>query len=174
MKGRRVLVIPGRLSDRHASIGMKRAPKEHNQAVEAEERRRRAVNGKVGPLTLRFDPQVGPALLKRRFQAPAFHESAHDQLGGLRLVGGEQRLWRSPSLGIAGKNPADRHRLTASAIPQGGPRAHLQRAFSLPIPIQGEMLPLRVRIGQDRFKGGQASWMTESRRKGVMRVTCCF
>jgi len=47
MKSRRVLVLPGCLRERDASPGMKRAPKEHDQAVETEEHGRRAVNGQI-------------------------------------------------------------------------------------------------------------------------------
>ncbi len=138
MKGCCVFAIPGSLSDRNASIGMKRAPEERKQAVEAEEHGRGAVNGKVGPLALGFDPQAGPALLESRFQAPAFHESAHDLLGGLRLVGGKQRFGGSLSLGITGENPADGQRVK---IPQSSPGTDLQRPFSLSIPGKSETLP---------------------------------
>jgi|SRR5215469_6152232 len=93
MKGWCVFVIPGRLRDRDTSIRVKRVPKERDLAVEAEEHRRRAINGKVGPLTLDLDPQIGPALLVSRFQAPTFHEGTHDLLSGLRLICGKQRLW---------------------------------------------------------------------------------
>jgi hypothetical protein len=58
MKGRRVFVIPGCLRDRDPSLGMKRAPKECDQAVKAKKQGRRAVNGQIRPLALRFDPQV--------------------------------------------------------------------------------------------------------------------
>ena len=82
-----MFVIPSRLRNRNTSIGMKRTPKEHNQAVETEEHGRCAVDGQIRPLALGLDAQIGPALLESRFQAPAFHERAHDLLGGLRLIG---------------------------------------------------------------------------------------
>ncbi len=63
-----------------------RAPSEGDQAVETKEQGRAAVNGQVKPLALRFDPQVGPALLESRFQTPAFHERPHDFLRRQRLV----------------------------------------------------------------------------------------
>src|SRR5258708_2183574 len=71
MKGRRVFVIPGGLRDRDTSLGMKCAPKECDQAVKAKQQGRRAVNGQIRPLALRFDPQVSPALLESRLQTPA-------------------------------------------------------------------------------------------------------
>ena len=94
MKGRRVFVIPGCLRDKDTSLGMKCAPKECDQAVKAKKQGRRAVNGQIRPLALRFDPQVSPALLESRLQTPAVHTCAHDLLGGLRLVCGKQRGWR--------------------------------------------------------------------------------
>src|SRR5260221_6735005 len=121
MKGWRVFVIPGRLSKRNASLGMKRAPKEHDQAVEAEEHGRRAVNGKVRPLALGLDPRMGSALLESGFQTPAFHERPHDLLSRLRLVRRKQRFgWPFPGR-ITREDPADKQRVKTSTIPQCGP-----------------------------------------------------
>lgn len=92
MKGRGVFVIPGCLRKRDASIGMKCAPKECDQAVETEKHGRRAVNGQVRPLALGFDPQMSPAFLKGGLQTPAVHEGSHDQLGCQPLVGRKQRF----------------------------------------------------------------------------------
>jgi hypothetical protein len=88
-----MFVIPGRLRNRKASIGVKRVPKEDNQTVETEEHGRAALNGQIGPLALGFDPQVGAALLERRFQAPAFHERAHNLLRRQCLVRRATALW---------------------------------------------------------------------------------
>jgi len=155
MKGRGAFVIPGCLRNRNASIRVKRVPKEGDQAVETEEHGRRAVDRKVGPLTLRCGPQVGPALLKSRFQTPVFHECPHDLLRSLRLVRRKQRFgWPSP-LRITREHPADGQRVQANTIPQRGPSADLQGAFSLPIQIQGEPLPRRLRIDQDLFERGK-------------------
>src|SRR5260221_9439641 len=126
MKGCGAFVIPGCLRNRDTSIRVKRVPEEGHQAVKAEEHGRCAVNGKVGPLALCFDPQVSSALLESRFQAPAFHKAAYDLLGGLRLVGGKQRFGWPFSLRITGEHPADGQRVTASTIPQRGPGADLQ------------------------------------------------
>src|SRR6266851_589164 len=59
------------------------------------------------------------------------------------------------ALGATGENPANGQRGTACAIPQSSPGADLQGAFSLPIPLQGQGLPRRVRVGQDLFGGGE-------------------
>ena len=75
-------------------------PKEGDQAVETEEHGRCAVDGKVGPLALRFDPQVSSALLKSGFQTPAFHERLHDLLRRQRLVRRKQRFGWPLSLRI--------------------------------------------------------------------------
>src|SRR6266851_4152142 len=99
VKGCRVFVIPGCLCKRHLPIGMKRVPKESNQAVEAEEHGCCAVNSQIGPLALGLDPQMGPALLKSRFQTPAVHTCAHDLLGGLRLVRRKQCFGGGACLG---------------------------------------------------------------------------
>jgi hypothetical protein len=131
---------------------MKHAPKEGDQAVEAEEHGRRAVDGQVGPLALGFDAQVGSALLKSRFQAPAFHKPSHDLLGAQPLVCRKQRFWGPLPLGITSEDPAHRPRVKASAIPQGSSRTDLQGAFSLPIPVQGKALPRRLRIRQDLWR----------------------
>ncbi len=146
-------------------------PEEGHQAVKAEEHGRCAVNGKVGPLALRFDPQVSSALLESRFQAPAFHKAAYDLLGGLCLVGGKQRFGWPFSLRITGKHPADGQRVTASTIPQRGPGADLQGAFSLPIPIQGELLPRRLRIDQDHVERGE-TLANHPRTTDCVRITC--
>lgn len=156
MKGRRVFVIPGCLRERDVSIGMKRAPKERDQAVETEEHGRRAVNGQVRPLALGLDPQMGPALLESRFQAPAFHERAHDPLRSLRLVRRKERFgWPFP-LRITRENPTNGQGVKARAIPQSSPCADLQGAFAFSIPVQGQALPRRVWIDQDRFERGEA------------------
>src|SRR5260370_29182637 len=66
------------------------------------------------------------------------HKGLYDLLGSLRLIGGKQRFWRSLAVRIADQNPADGQRLVSLSIPQGDPRADLQIACSLPIPIQGD------------------------------------
>jgi hypothetical protein len=50
------------------------------------------------------------------------------------LVCGKQRFGRMLALRITSEHPADGQRVKARAIPQSGPCADLQRAFSLPIP----------------------------------------
>lgn len=79
-----MLVIPGCVRERDASLGRKRAPKEQNQAGEAEKHGRR--------LALRLDPQVGPALLTRGFPAAAFQERAPHLFSSQRLVRRKERL----------------------------------------------------------------------------------
>ena len=171
MKGGRVFVIPGRLRNRNAFIRMKRVRKEDDQAVETKEHGRGAVDGQIGPLALGFDPQVSSALLESRFQAPAFHEGLYDLLGSLRLRGGKQRFRRVLALGITSENPADGQRLVSLAIPQSGPRADFQGAFSLPIPLQGELLPRRVRISQDLFERGE-TLADHTRTPNGMAIAC--
>jgi hypothetical protein len=64
VKGGRVFVIPGCLSERDTSLGMKRVPKEGDQAVETEKHGRGAVNGQIRPLALGFDAPKSPAFFK--------------------------------------------------------------------------------------------------------------
>ena len=170
MKGRRVFVIPGRLRDGDTSLGMKRPPKEGDQAVETKKQGCRAVNGQIRPLALCFDAQVSPALLKGRLQTPPVHKRAHDLLGSQSLVRRKQGFGGSLPLGITGEDPANGQGRKACAIPQRGPATDLQRAFALPVPVQTQTLPRRVRVGQDLFKRWEARTHHPRTTNGV-RVT---
>lgn len=125
----------------------------------------------TGLIVLVFERDVSAALLKSRFQAPTFHEGLYDLLRSLRLIGGKQRFWRSLALRIAGQNPADRQRLVSLAIPQGGPRADFQDAFSLPIPRKTELLPGGLRIDQDHIERGE-TLANHPRATNRVRVAC--
>jgi hypothetical protein len=93
-KGGRVLARPGRLSDRNLPIRVQRLPKEGYQTVEAKEQRGRALDGSIRPLALRFDAQMGAALLKGHFQTPAFHKVLDDLFCWLGWVSGKDGGWR--------------------------------------------------------------------------------
>lgn len=56
---------------------------------------------------------------------------------------------------ITREDPANGQGSKACAIPQRGPGADLQDAFSLPIPVKRELLPCRLWVIQDLVERGE-------------------
>jgi hypothetical protein len=66
------------------------------------------------------------------------------------------QLRRALSRRVTSEHPANGQRCVAKAIPPGRVTAVLQRPLALPIPLQGQTLPLGLWILQHTFEGGQA------------------
>jgi hypothetical protein len=105
-KCRGLFVIPCCLGKRDL-IGVQRVSKQGHETVKAEQDWGCALNRQIRPLPLGLNPQLGMALLKRCFQAPAVHKIFDDFLSRLALIDGKKRFWRTFSFGVACQNPAD-------------------------------------------------------------------
>lgn len=100
-----------------ACTGQKIGSPEYNQTVQTEQNGRCARDSFVGPLALRFDPEMGAGFCEGDFDLPSPDEQS-DDLGRLqRDICAEEGLWISAPFRITDQDPADRCRRVARAIP---------------------------------------------------------
>jgi hypothetical protein len=145
-------------------------PCKGHQAVEAQQEWSRPLNGEVGPLSLRFDAQMGAALLKSGFQRPPMHERADDGLSRKRLIGTQQCFDRTFACWITSQHPADGQRWAAKMIPESGAAAPRKLTQALAVPGDLARVPQRLWIGQDGFQG----WEPGSHHLGLAATTTLF
>ena len=62
-------------------------PKEGDETIETKEKRCRALNSQIRPLTLGLNSYMGMTFLEGGFQTPAFHKIEDNLLGCLALIG---------------------------------------------------------------------------------------
>jgi hypothetical protein len=62
-------------------------PKEGYETIETKEKRCRALNGQIRPLTLGLQAYMRVAFLEGSFKTPAFHKIEDNLLGCLALIG---------------------------------------------------------------------------------------
>src|SRR5258706_8251499 len=98
---------------------------------------------------------MGAPLLKGHFQTPALHKILDDLLCRLGRIGGKERFRGTLARWITCENPTDRQGGISGAIPQRRPRRDLQRALSLTVPVQRELLPDRLRVLQYLLQGSK-------------------
>lgn len=158
MKGGRVFVIPGRLRNRKASIRVKRVPKEDNQTVETEEHSMGVRRSMARSDHWRW------VSIPRWARHSSNVVSWRQRFMNVRTISSAVSVWFVENSALGGRLPAGsrvrtqrmgKERCVSLAIPQGGPRADLQDAFSLSIPIQGEALLRGLRIGQNPVERGE-------------------
>jgi hypothetical protein len=156
MDGGRELARPGGLSNRKRSIRAHGVSTEGNETAEAEEERRRALDGVIGPLALRVETQMSAALLEGSVQAPSLQTVREDRFCRLSLVRRKEGFGGTRARWVTCEHPAKRERIRARAVPQRGAGADLPGTLSLCIPVQGERLPDGSRVLEDLFQSGQA------------------
>ena len=129
---------------------------ERDQGEQAQEGRRGASNGPLGPLTLRLDSEMGPYLMERNLHLPAPGKPEQDLDGIYLLVGAQQGLGGKLAQRITNEDPADGNGDKARMVPQGGLGDILNSAVSVTIPAgERDRRPDGRRIGVYLVQGWQ-------------------
>ena len=106
-RGHRMLILQG--------VGGQGGPGE-----EAQQSRRGAGDGQVGPLALGLHAQMGARFLKGDLELPAQDKLLQDLGPVRRRVGAEEGLGIEGAFGISRQHPADKAGRFSRAVPDGG------------------------------------------------------
>jgi hypothetical protein len=123
-----------------------------HQRKQAEQQRDRTSDGQIVSITLGFNTQMYPGLIKGHFNLRASNEPQQDLHGHMTGTGRQKRLWFKLAIGISHRNQANWHVRFAGDPPQANFTVDFDCTALMRILVfKDQFLPSRLAIMQSLF-----------------------